>query len=237
MASPYMPNLPTLGAAPNKYAMLADHYQKVYGGQPGTPANPSAGQGSANQSTGASTVAQQGGPTWPNSGKPFMPGQYGTKENPQPQGYWRQHHWYQSGPGAGPIYIPPEGYRPKGWLPAQFPGQVGPGQWYAGENQRPSWVDYGSRSWYLATQIHYGPDDPRGVWNYLPDSWKADLAGWDATYRDRYLMALGSAQPEEAAQIKADYFKFVQGQKQQTQYAAQQAAVQKPPTNPAPYVV
>lgn len=55
-------------------------------------------------------------------------------------------------------------------------------------------VDYNSARWKKA--VSYTPAEHADLWQALPDSWKADMAGWDPSFIASYLDALSNSAVE-----------------------------------------
>jgi len=73
--------------------------------------------------------------------------------------------------------------------PIRFPGvETSGGSW--AKYQDGSYVDYGSTQWKRAAGIQIADETQKQIWDALPDSWKADMAGWDNSFRDAWLKAM-----------------------------------------------
>ncbi len=222
MAS-YMPSLPSLGQPKqqdNPYKMLADHYSRVYG-QPTAPT----------QTTGQTSQTGTGNYVPPTGG-----GVPQAAANTEPRGYRLGRQWINTGPGAGNVLYPmrvPGTDWSKSYLPMQFPGY----DQMAGRYSDKSYVDYSSLAWQKAAALHYDSTSPEGnAWNAMPDSWKADLAGWEPQFRDAYLYAMGTGNSGQALKVQQQWADYKRQATQQEQYQQQQAAQVQTPRQASPYV-
>src|SRR5581483_740141 len=55
-----------------------------------------------------------------------------------------------------------------------------------------SFVDYSSPAWNRAAAIQIADPQQKQLWDAIPDSWKAEMAGWDPSFRENWLKAMSN---------------------------------------------